>query len=154
MNSDLYNLLIKPITINYSIEKEFTEDDFNSRTRINRIFTNKQKELCWKKAMIIPGRDPDRWRIDAAGNFVLKALKGCQGPLCHEYDHIVPFSKGGETVLRNCQILQTSANKFKSDKTFLKHENLKKKSSKINLSDYEMDVIEESIYGSVNRKYI
>jgi len=29
------------------------------------------------------GRDPNRWRLDAVGNPVLKALKACDGPLCY-----------------------------------------------------------------------
>ena len=41
------------------------------------------------------GRNPMRWRLDAVGNPVLNALKGCDGCACHEYDHIVPWSRGG-----------------------------------------------------------
>ena len=62
------------------------------------------------------GRSPNRWKLDAFGNPVLKALKGCFGPLCHEYDHITPYSKGGKTEVENCQILQTTLNKVKSDR--------------------------------------
>ena len=68
----------------------------------HRIFTKHQKELCWQNSGIITGRDPDRWRFDPIGNPVLKALRGCHGALCHEYDHIVPFSKGGKTTVANC----------------------------------------------------
>lgn len=67
-----------------------------------RIFTKTQKEICWNNAPTIPGRDPARWRIDAVGNPVLSLLRGCHGALCHEYDHIVPFSKGGKTEVSNC----------------------------------------------------
>ena len=82
----------------------------------HRIFTKHQKELCWQNSGIITGRDPDRWRFDPIGNPVLKALRGCHGALCHEYDHIVPFSKGGKTTVANCQILQTGVNRYKSNK--------------------------------------
>lgn len=82
----------------------------------NRIFTKGQKDACWFNATSIPGRDPARWKIDAVGNPVLYTLRGCHGALCHEYDHIVPFSKGGKTEVANCQILQTGVNRFKSDK--------------------------------------
>lgn len=68
----------------------------------NRIFTKAQKDICWNNAPVIPGRDPTRWRIDAVGNPVLYLLRGCHGSLCHEYDHIVPFSKGGKTEVSNC----------------------------------------------------
>ena len=54
------------------------------------------------KASIIIGRDPDRWRLDALGNPVLKPLKTCDGPVCYQYDHIVPHSKGGHTHINNC----------------------------------------------------
>ena len=51
------------------------------------------------------GRDLDRWRLDAVGNPVFKKNVNCYGHLCYEYDHIVPFSKGGETTVDNCQLL-------------------------------------------------
>lgn len=104
---------------------EFSEGDL-------RIFTRLMKEECWKKvngrrcpqlatlmsivqAPLVPGRDPERWRLDAAGNVVAYRLRGCEGCLCHEYDHIVPFSKGGRTEVSNCQILQTRANRYKGN---------------------------------------
>ncbi len=87
-----------------------------------RIFTKTQKDICWNNAPTIPGRDPARWRIDAVGNPVLNLLRGCHGALCHEYDHIVPFSKGGKTEVANCQILQTGVNRFKADKMPTKEE--------------------------------
>lgn len=63
------------------------------------------------------GRDPGRWRLDAMGNPVCRALRGCAGPLCHEYDHVLPFSKGGRTETENCQLLQTTVNRVKSNRT-------------------------------------
>ncbi len=107
-----------------------------------RAFLLWQKELCWQrvntthytKATTIPGRDPDRWRSDAVGNPVLNALRGCAGPYCHEYDHIVPFSKGGETIVENCQILQTAVNRFKSNKTSLSLEQLRNASISVSPS--------------------
>jgi hypothetical protein len=132
-------------------KEEYFEDDFISLKRANRIFTNKQKEKCWTRAGIILGRDPDRWRYDAAGSPVLKALKGCTGPLCHEYDHIVPFSKGGETIVRNCQVLQSYTNKYKGSRTDLSNDKLRKHSLPTKLSEYEMDLVEELIYGNIKK---
>lgn len=80
-------------------------------------------------------------------------MKGCTGPLCHEYDHIIPYSKGGDTIVRNCQVLQSATNRYKSNKVGLADEELKKHSQKIKLSQYEMDLIEEAIYGNVKRKF-
>ena len=70
-------------------------------------------------ARTIKGRDPNRWKFDNVGNPVLERLRGCFGALCHEYDHIAPYSKGGRTEVYNCQILQTGVNRFKSNKTDL-----------------------------------
>ncbi len=71
--------------------------------------------------------------------------------MCHEYDHIVPFSKGGKTVVANCQILQTSVNRFKSNKMNLSMEELRKSSKPLRLSVRDMDLLEYAIYGEVHR---
>lgn len=42
-------------------------------------------------------------------------MRGCDGCLCHEYDHIIPFSKGGHTEVNNCQLLQTRVNRYKGN---------------------------------------
>ncbi|CAK9138119.1 unnamed protein product [Ilex paraguariensis] len=71
-----------------------------------RSFPYSVKQQCWEKAEKIRGRDPNRWRRDALGNMVFRKLVGCPGCLCHDYDHIVPYSKGGKSTLENCQVLQ------------------------------------------------
>ncbi|XP_056170870.1 uncharacterized protein LOC115694037 isoform X1 [Syzygium oleosum] len=58
-----------------------------------RSFPYVVKQQCWDKAEKVKGRDPDRWRRDAVGNIVFRKLVGCPGCLCHDYDHIVPYSK-------------------------------------------------------------
>ena len=68
------------------------------------------------RAEIIPLRDPKRWRKDYLGFPVFKHLRGCPGPLCYEFDHIFPYSKGGQPTLENCQILSTKCNRKKSNK--------------------------------------
>jgi len=95
------------------------------------------------------GRHPDRWRLDAVGNPVFKYLKGCSGPLCHEYDHIVPFSKGGKTVPENCQILQSSVNLFKSNKLDVTHVDLMNASPTYRFSKVELDGVELAAYGNI-----
>lgn len=80
------------------------------------------------------GRDPERWRLDAMGNPVCRALRGCMGPLCHEYDHVLPFSKGGKTEINNCQILQTTLNRVKSNRVDISYNELKTISPTINFS--------------------
>ena len=58
-----------------------------------RSFPYSVKQQCWEKSEKIKGRDPERWRRDALGNTVFRKLVGCPGCLCHDYDHIVPYSK-------------------------------------------------------------
>ncbi|GFZ12129.1 HNH endonuclease domain-containing protein [Actinidia rufa] len=73
-----------------------------------RFFDSKAKSKCWAKAEILAGRHPERWRKDAAGNVVCKRFCNCQGCLCFEYDHIVPYSKGPVSPLSlspiNCRV--------------------------------------------------
>jgi hypothetical protein len=64
------------------------DDDANPRS-----FPFSVKQQCWEKAEKVKGRDPDRWRRDALGNIVFRKLVGCPGCLCHDYDHITPYSK-------------------------------------------------------------
>lgn len=58
-----------------------------------RSFPYSVKQQCWEKAEKVKGRDPDRWRRDALGNILFRKLVGCPGCLCHDYDHIIPYSK-------------------------------------------------------------
>ncbi|CAI5535937.1 unnamed protein product [Closterium sp. Naga37s-1] len=59
-----------------------------------RFFDHAMRKACWEKADVVPGRHPDRWRMDAAGNTVGRRFNACMGCLCYEFDHIVPYSKG------------------------------------------------------------
>lgn len=116
-----------------------------------RTFDNEAKRMCWIKADIVAGRHPERWRKDSAGNIVCKRLFNCQGCLCFEYDHIIPFSKGGESVAENCQILQTRVNRLKANKDEVDVSSLKGYSCDLKFTDKELDVIEMAVYGDVIR---
>ncbi|XP_021905680.1 uncharacterized protein LOC110820505 [Carica papaya] len=116
-----------------------------------RFFDSKAKTLCWEKAETVPGRHPERWRKDAAGNIVCKRFCNCKGCLCFEYDHILPFSKGGESTVENCQILQTRVNRLKSAKEQVDATQLKGYSCDIQFTDKELDIIEMAVYGDVVR---
>ena len=85
------------------------------------------------------GRDPERWRLDALGNPVNKFLKGCMGQFCYTYDHIVPFSKGGESELTNCQLLNTQLNLFKSNHMDITYASLQPKLKQIQYTDEDLD---------------
>ncbi|KAL2322024.1 hypothetical protein Fmac_026403 [Flemingia macrophylla] len=116
-----------------------------------RSFPHSVKQKCWEKADKVKGRDPERWRRDALGNIVFRKLLGCPGCLCHDYDHILPYSKGGESTLENCQVLQATVNRAKGNRTEISKAELIQKSSYCRVSDRDMDLLELSAYGNVRR---
>ncbi|XP_031263961.1 uncharacterized protein LOC116122194 [Pistacia vera] len=116
-----------------------------------RSFPYSVKQQCWEKAEKVRGRDPDRWRRDALGNIVFRKLVGCPGCLCHDYDHILPYSKGGKSTLENCQVLQATVNRSKGNRTELSRAELIQKSSYCRVAGRDMDLIELSAYGNVRR---
>ncbi|CAA7401103.1 unnamed protein product [Spirodela intermedia] len=72
----------------------YLEDGGGGGGRENpRSFSHSVKLQCWDKAEKVRGRDPDRWRRDYLGNVLFRKLVGCPGCYCHDYDHIVPYSK-------------------------------------------------------------
>lgn len=102
--------------------------------------------------MIVPGRDPSRWRMDPFGNPVMYSLRGCPGRFCHEYDHILPYSKGGHSVIENCQILQTTVNRLKSNRMDTTFTELRAVSPSQLFDEKEMDQIELLVYGDVRKQ--
>ncbi|XP_062026224.1 uncharacterized protein LOC133742555 isoform X2 [Rosa rugosa] len=108
-------------------------DDFANNPR---SFPHSVKKQCWEKAEKIKGRDPDRWRRDPLGNTVFRKLVGCPGCLCHDYDHIVPYSKA-------------KVNRSKGNRTEYSRAELIQKSSYCRVSGRDMDLIELSAYGNV-----
>lgn len=89
--------------------------------------------------------------MDPFGNPVMHALRGCPGRYCHEYDHIVPYSKGGNSVLENCQILQSTVNRLKSNRIDMTFAELRSVSPSQHFEDGHMDLIEKIVYGYVSR---
>lgn len=122
-----------------------------SPTKRMRSFDEKARSLCWQKADVVSGRHPERWRKDPAGNIVCRKFTHCDGCLCHEYDHILPYSKGGESDAKNCQILQSRVNRYKSNKEDLRKEQLEQYSCHLKFTDKELDIIEMAVYGNVIR---
>ncbi|KAG6479784.1 hypothetical protein ZIOFF_063258 [Zingiber officinale] len=140
-----------------------------------RFFDAKAKAMCWNNADVVSGRHPDRWRKDSAGNVVCKRFCNCHGCLCYEFDHIIPFSKGGESTATNCQILQTRVNRMKSNKQWIDKAELEGFSCDIKFTGAlgfllcwaevgcfntlpshktiykELDIIEMAVYGDVIR---
>ncbi|XP_075660461.1 uncharacterized protein LOC142630355 [Castanea sativa] len=154
------NRLTPPSTSLLDRELVVTEEDtatlfeelrVSSDSNNPRSFPYNVKQQCWNKAEKVRGRDPDRWRRDALGNLVFRKLVGCPGCLCHDYDHIVPYSKGGQSTLENCQVLQATVNRSKGNRTGLSKADLIQKSSYCRVSDRDMDLFELSAYGNVRR---
>uniref|UniRef100_A0A5B7AZD5 HNH nuclease domain-containing protein n=1 Tax=Davidia involucrata TaxID=16924 RepID=A0A5B7AZD5_DAVIN len=125
--------------------------DYNNPNPNPRSFPYSVKQQCWDKAEKIKGRDPDRWRRDALGNIVYRKLVGCPGCLCHDYDHIIPYSKGGKSTLENCQVLQATVNRSKGNRTEISKADLIQKSAYCRVSGRDMDLLELSAYGNVRR---
>lgn len=78
-------------------------------------------------------------------------LRGCDGCLCHEYDHILPFSKGGASTLENCQILQTRSNRMKGNEDN-DSDKLVAYSCAKKWSEAELDQVEMALYGGIERE--
>ncbi|CAL1381446.1 unnamed protein product [Linum trigynum] len=114
-----------------------------------RSFPNSVKQQCWEKAEKVKGRDPARWRRDPLGNIVFRKLVGCAGCLCHDYDHILPYSKGGKSTLDNCQVLQATANRSKGNRIELSRAELIQRSNYCRVSGRDMDLVELLAYGNV-----
>lgn len=120
------------------------------KRHLKRYFSTKQRQKCWEAAAPIPGRDPERWRYDPLGNPVLRALNSCFGPICYEYDHIFPYSRGGKTSSKNCQILQTVVNRFKKDNP-MNSDELKDVCLRFSQDPKDFDTVEAAVYGDVAR---
>ncbi|KAM3290005.1 putative protein isoform X1 [Capsicum chacoense] len=138
------------------VDREIVTEDlalFEISPKTNpRSFPYSVKQQCWAKAEKVKGRDPDRWRRDPLGNIVFRKLVGCPGCLCHDYDHITPYSKGGESTLGNCQVLQATVNRSKGNRTDISKAELIQKSSYCRVSVHpgrDMDLLELSAYGNV-----
>lgn len=131
--------------------REFSSSPSRSRSE-PRSFPHDVKEACWRQAAVVKGRDQERWRRDALGNLVFRKLVGCQGCLCYNYDHVVPYSKGGKSSLENCQVLQTAANSAKGARTSVSTTELMQRSTYCRLSGRDMDMMELSAYGDVHHE--
>ncbi|KAL8529571.1 hypothetical protein ACS0TY_006844 [Phlomoides rotata] len=131
------------------LTEEFSRLEISPGNPNPRSFPYTVKQQCWEKAEKIKGRDPDRWRRDSLGNTVFRKLVGCPGCLCHDYDHIVPYSKGGKSTLENCQVLQATVNRSKGNRTEMSKSDLIQKSAYCWVSGRDMDLLELSAYGNV-----
>ena len=152
----------RSLLFNYENNKDNnnSKQNYNNNNNQYRIFPFEVKEKCWNDSPIISNRDPNRWRLDALGNPVMKALRGLQGIFSHEYDHIFPYSLGGTSTIDNCQILQTNINRKKGKQFYSNNilmgfkQTIPESLKKIGINcvdDRLMDIAEELVYGNINK---
>ena len=75
----------------------------SSELRDRSQFSQAAKEMAWKKAGRVRGRDPARWRKDIVGNVLFKKHHNKQNLVtAYQYDHIKPRARGGLADAANC----------------------------------------------------
>ncbi|CAI5500034.1 unnamed protein product [Closterium sp. Naga37s-1] len=135
------------------------------KRRERRTFSKSAREECWKQAAMVEGRSGERcargeaergvvgvdvmWRRDVLGNVVFRPLLGCTGPLCFDFDHIVPFAKGGTSDVHNCQVLQVAANRAKGSVVSDSWRQDAQPMGTRQPSGEDMDVLELAAYGDM-----
>ena len=77
--------------------------------------TERQKGNAGNKAEDIGGKNPNLYRKDKFGNVLYKPSYGKDSEMGWEIDHSKPKSKGGTDHPNNLQIMQTTANRQKSN---------------------------------------
>jgi hypothetical protein len=108
-------------------------------------FPDAFKRPIFEAAPTVEGRDPTRWRYDAAGTPVMHQLYGNKGLCGWEMDHIDPH--GGNDIT-NCHMLQATTNTRKSNK-LLDMMELRAKANKVQLGPEQMDFAEMVVHGNV-----
>lgn len=69
----------------------------------------------WGKATIVEGYDPDKYRKDACGAWIMRDKHGVIHNYGWEIDHIYPKSLGGNDDIENLRALHYLNNKSKGD---------------------------------------
>ena len=72
---------------------------------------------AWRKCKPFGDRNPALWRQDRYGCPIFWLAYGKKGVYSWEVDHIQPLANGGVFNRQNCQALQWTNNKRKSNKS-------------------------------------
>jgi len=72
-------------------------------------------EAVWGKARAVAGSNPDKFRKDACGAWMVKSSFGKNSQFGWEVDHTLPVSKRGKDDLQNLQPLHWKNNEGKAD---------------------------------------
>ncbi len=78
-------------------------------------FTQERIDQVWNKGDLVPGKDPNLYRMDKFGNIMYKPSYGKYSPIGWNIDHSKPQSKGGTDHLNNLQPMNSYANCSKND---------------------------------------
>jgi hypothetical protein len=79
-------------------------------------FSEHTIEEVWKKGIAVEGYNPDLYRKDACGAWIMRSEHGnTNSILGWEVDHVFPQSKGGKEDLINLRPMQHQNNASKAD---------------------------------------
>lgn len=80
------------------------------------MFTEQIIENVWNRATIVEGYDPNSFRKDCCGAWIVRNAYGnINSPFGWEIDHVYPESKGGGEDAINLRAMQWENNRSKGD---------------------------------------